>query len=208
MKWIKYFKNYKESLLINIEISGSDVMESLNMLEDVLLNSIDAKEVDLFDTLKVDKNLLDNKLNLDDLFNNVDFINSLTSLSLKKSNLEDTNSYQTFLTRPSKFMFIYGNNQNELENPIYILFQIKDGDQWQQTKLYKIGNDIKRFYDKLSSRTIEIVDGDENYIYTTSNGNDWELQNSNKANDIYKNNFRKEEIMKLIDDRNLKLNFI
>lgn len=208
MKWIKSFKNYKESLLINIEISGSDVMESLNMLEDVLLNSIDAKEVDLFDTLKVDKNLLNNKLDLDDLFNNVDFINSLTSLSLKKSNLEDTNSYQTFLTRPSKFMFIYGNNQNELENPIYILFQIKDGDQWQQTKLYKIGNDIKRFYDKLSSRTIEIVDGDENYIYTTSNGNDWELQNSNKANDIYKNNFRKEEIMKLIDDRNLKLNFI
>jgi hypothetical protein len=208
MKWIKYFKNYKESLLINIEISGSDVMESLNMLEDVLLNSIDAKEVDLFDTLKVDKNLLDNKLDLDDLFNNVDFINSLTSLSLKKSNLEDTNSYQTFLTRPSKFMFIYGNNQNELENPIYILFQIKDGDQWQQTKLYKIGNDIKRFYDKLSSRTIEIVDGDENYIYTTSNGNDWELQNSLSINDIYKSNFRKEEIMKLIDDRNLKLNFI
>ena len=53
MKWIKSFKNYKESLLINIEISGSDVMESLNMLEDVLLNSIDAKEVDLFDTLKM-----------------------------------------------------------------------------------------------------------------------------------------------------------
>lgn len=208
MKWIKSFKNYKESLLINIEISGSDVMESLNMLEDVLLNSIDAKEVDLFDTLKVDKNLLDNKLNLDDLFNNVDFINSLTSLSLKKSNLEDTTSYQTFLTRPSKFMFIYNNQQNELENPIYILFQVKDGDQWQPSKLYKIGNDIKRFYDKLSSRTIEIIDGDENYIYTTSNGSDWELQNSDKINDVYKKNFRKDEIMKLLDDRNLKLNFI
>lgn len=208
MKWIKSFKNYKESLLINIEISGSDVMESLNMLEDVLLNSIDAKEVDLFDTLKVDKNLLNNKLDLDDLFNNVDFINSLTSLSLKKSNLEDTTSYQTFLTRPSKFMFIYNNQQNELENPIYILFQVKDGDQWQPAKLYKIGNDVKRFYDKLSSRTIEILDGDENYIYTTSNGNDWELQNSYKMNDIYKKNFRKEEIMKLLDDRNLKLNFI
>ena len=208
MKWIKSFKNYKESLLINIEISGSDVMESLNMLEDVLLNSIEAKEVDLFDTLKVDKNLLNNKLDLDDLFNNVDFINSLTSLSLKKSNLEDTTSYQTFLTRPSKFMFIYNNQQNELENPIYILFQVKNGDQWQPTKLYKIGNDVKRFYDKLSSRTIEILDGDENYIYTTSNGSDWELQNSDKMNDIYKKNFRKEEIMKLLDDRNLKLNFI
>jgi hypothetical protein len=105
-------------------------------------------------------------------------------------------------------MFIYKIEQNELENPIYILFQTKDGDKWDDAKLYKIEDDIKRFYDKLSSRTIEIVDGDENYIYTTSNGNDWELQNSDKANDIYKNNFRKDEIMKLLDDRHLKLNII
>jgi hypothetical protein len=208
MKWIKSYKKYKESLLINIELSGSDVMESLNMLEDLLLNSINAKEIDLFDTLSLDKETYNGKIDLDYLFNNSDFVDKLTSLSLKKSNLEDTTTYQTFLTRPSKFMFIYKIEQNELENPIYILFQTKDGDKWDDAKLYKIEDDIKRFYDKLSSRTIEIVDGDENYIYTTSNGNDWELQNSDKANDIYKNNFRKEEIMKLLDDRHLKLNII
>jgi hypothetical protein len=208
MKWIKSYKNYKESLLINIELSGSDVMESLNMLEDLLLNSINAKEIDLFDTLSLDKETYNGKIDLDYFFNNSDFIDKLTSLSLKKSNLEDTTTYQTFLTRPSKFMFIYKIEQNELENPIYILFQTKDGDKWDDAKLYKIEDDIKRFYDKLSSRTIEIVDGDENYIYTTSNGNDWELQNSDKANDIYKNNFRKDEIMKLLDDRHLKLNII
>ena len=208
MKWIKSYKNYKESLLINIELSGSDVMESLNMLEDLLLNSINAKEIDLFDTLSLDKETYNGKIDLDYFFNNSDFVDKLTSLSLKKSNLEDTTTYQTFLTRPSKFMFIYKIEQNELENPIYILFQTKDGDKWDDAKLYKIEDDIKRFYDKLSSRTIEIVDGDENYIYTTSNGNDWELQNSDKANDIYKNNFRKDEIMKLLDDRHLKLNII
>lgn len=208
MKWIKSYKSYKESLLINIELSGSDVMESLNMLEDLLLNSINAKEIDLFDTFNIDKDFYSDKLDLDYLFNNSEFIDKLTSLSLKKSNLEDTTTYQTFLTRPSKFMFIYKMEQNELENPIYIFFQVKDGEKWEKAKLYKIEDDIKRFYDKLSSRTIEVVDGDENYIYTTSNGNDWELQNSDKANDIYKNNFRKDEIMKLLDDRHLKLNII
>ena len=208
MKWIKSYKKYKESLLINIELSGSDVMESLNMLEDLLLNSINAKEIDLFDTFSLDKDSYNDKLDLDYLFNNSDFVDKLTSLSLKKSNLEDTTTYQTFLTRPSRFMFIYKIEQNELENPIYIFFQTKDGDKWDNAKLYKIEDDIKRFYDKLSSRTIEIVDGDENYIYTTSNGNDWELQNSDKSNDIYKNNFRKDEIMKLLDDRHLKLNII
>ncbi len=208
MKWIKSYKSYKESLLINIELSGSDVMESLNMLEDLLLNSINAKEVDLFDTFNIDKDFYSDKLDLDYLFNSSEFIDKLTSLSLKKSNLEDTTTYQTFLTRPSKFMFVYKMEQNELENPIYILFQVKDGEKWEKAKLYKIEDDIKRFYDKLSSRTIEVVDGDENYIYTTSNGNDWELQNSDKMNDIYKKNFRKEEIMKLLDDRHLKLNII
>jgi len=208
MKWIKSYKNYKESLLINIELNGSDIMESLNMLEDLLLNSINAKEVDLFDTLKLDKKYYNDKLDLDFLFNNSDFIDNLTSLSLKKSNLEDTSTYQTFLTRPSRFMFIYNIEQNELENPIYVFFQVKDGDKWESAKLYKVESDVKRFYDKLSSRTIEIVDGDDNYIYSTSNGNDWELQNSDKSNDIYQNNFRKEEIMKLLDDRNLKLNII
>ena len=208
MKWIKSYKSYKESLLINIELSGSDVMESLNMLEDLLLNSINAKEIDLFDTFNIDKDFYSDKLDLDYLFNNSEFIDKLTSLSLKKSNLEDTTTYQTFLTRPSKFMFIYKMDQNELENPIYIFFQVKDGEKWEKAKLYKIEDDIKRFYDKLSSRTIEVVDGDENYIYTTSNGNDWKLENSDKANDIYKNNFRKDEIMKLLDDRHLKLNII
>jgi hypothetical protein len=200
MKWIKSYKNYKESLLINIELSGSDVMESLNMLEDLLLNAINAEEVDIFDTLEFPKNNLD----IDYLFNSADFLDSLTKRSLKKSQLEDTKTYQTFLKKPCKFVLIYQKDKNELENPTYILFQIDNN----KAKLYKVNGEIKRFYDKLSSRTIEIIDGDENYIYTTSNGNDWELQNSLKVNDIYKKNFRKEELQNLLDERKVKLNII
>jgi hypothetical protein len=204
MKWLKTFKKYKESLVINLEFETIDVMESLNIIQDVLLNSIKAEEIDIFDTLKLSNRDID----LDVLSNNVEFINSLTSLALKKSNVENTETYQTFLNTPCKFMFIFGQEQNELENPIYMILQIKEGGVWKDVKLYKVGADVKQFYDKLSSKTIEIVDGDENYIYVTSNGNDWELQNSNKANDIYVNNLRKDELQKLLDERKVKINII
>lgn len=209
MKWIKSYKKYKESLVIDLTFQSVDLMESLNIWHDVLLNSINAEEVDIFDTLKLPNDLKSN-LDLDFLFNNVEFINSLSSLALKKSQLEDTETYQTFLNKPCKFMFIYGQEQNELENPLYIIFQVWNNSlkKWDDSKLYKVNSDVKKFYDKLSSKTIEIVDGDENYIYTTSNGSDWELQNSDKENDTYKKVFRKEELQSLLDDRNIQLNII
>jgi hypothetical protein len=209
MKWIKSYKKYKESLVIDLTFQSVDLMESLNIWHDVLLNSINAEEVDIFDTLKLPNDLKSN-LDLDFLFNNVEFINSLSSLALKKSQLEDTETYQTFLNKPCKFMFIYGQEQNELENPLYIIFQVWNNSlkKWDDSKLYKVNSDVKKFYDKLSSKTIEIVDGDENYIYTTSNGSDWELQNSDKENDTYKKVFRKEELQSLLDERNIQLNII
>jgi hypothetical protein len=63
-------------------------------------------------------------------------------------------------------------------------------------------------YDKLTSRTIEIVDGDQNYIYTSDNANEWILQNSDKENDVYKSVFRKEELEELIRDKKIKINVI
>jgi hypothetical protein len=71
-----------------------------------------------------------------------------------------------------------------------------------------VNDDVKKFYDKLSSKTIEITDGDENYIYQTSNGSDWELQNLQKENDIYQRYFRKEQLQQLLSDRNVKLTII
>ena len=102
-------------------------------------------------------------------------------------------------------MFIYGQEQNELENPLYIIFQTWNETlkKWEDVKLYKVNNNVKNFYDKLSSKTIEVVDGDQNYIYNTSNGNEWILQNSDKENDTYKRVFRKEELQKLLDDKNI-----
>jgi hypothetical protein len=107
-------------------------------------------------------------------------------------------------------MFLFDINSNELENPNYLLFQVWNDtlDKWNDVKLYKINEDIRRFYDKLTSRTIEIVDGDQNYIYSSYNANEWTLQDTNKENDIYKKTFRKEEMQDFLKDRNVKVNII
>ena len=67
---------------------------------------------------------------------------------------------------------------------------------------------LKKFYDKLSSKTIEVTDGDGNYIYVTSDGNTWELQNLDKENDVYKRFFRKEELQSLLNNKNVKVSII
>jgi hypothetical protein len=150
------------------------------------------------------------KLDFEFLQDNVEFINSLSSIAIKKSTLQNSEEYQTFLNKPCKFMFLYDINSNELENPVYLLFQVWNESikKWDDVKLYKINDDVKKFYDKLTSRTIEIVDGDQNYIYQTSNGNEWVLQNVDKENDIYKKTFRKEELQEMLASKSVTVNII
>jgi hypothetical protein len=209
MKWIKNFTNYKESLHIDLTFNQVDLMESLNIWHDVLLTAISAEQVDLFDTIKLPQEF-QNKQDIEILSNNIEFVNSLSSIGLKKSQVQNTDDFETFVNKPCRFMFIYDLNSNELENPEYILFQTWNETlkKWDEVKLFKVKDDIKKFYDKLTSRTIEIIDGDENYIYTTSNGNDWNLQNSDKENDTYQKTFRKEELQKILDDKKITLNII
>ena len=211
MKKIKNYKDFKESLVIDLTFQRvEDLLESLTIWHDALLSSIGAEETNIFDTLKLPQDDFTNNLDLDFRSDSIEFINSLSSLSLKKSELKNSDDYQTFLNKPCKFMFIYDINSNELENPVYLLMQIWNDtiDKWQDVKIYKVNDDVKKFYDKLTSRTIEIVDGDQNFIYTTSNGNEWVLQNSDKENDIYKKTFRKEELEDLIRDKKIKINVI
>jgi len=191
-------------------MSSVDILESMNIWHDVLLSAISAEEKDMFDTLKLPKDFYQGRLTLDFLSDNIEFVNSLSSLGLKKSPVQNTEEYQTFVNKPCKWMFIYGIESNELENPIYITFQTWNETlkQWNDVKLFKINDDIKKFYDKLASKTIEVADGDENFIYVTSNGNDWELQNLDKENDTYKRFFRKEELQSLLNNKNVKVSII
>jgi maltooligosyltrehalose synthase len=210
MKTIKTYKQFKESLVIDLVTMSVDILESMNIWHDVLLSAISAEEKDIFDTLKLPKDFYQGRLTLDFLSNNIEFINSLSSLGLKKSPLQNTEDYQTFVNKPCKWMFIYDIASNELENPVYIAFQVwnETNKNWEDVKLFKVNGDVKKFYDKLSAKTIEVTDGDENYIYTTSDGNTWELQNLDKENDIYKRFFRKDELQSLLNERKVRLSII
>jgi glycosyltransferase involved in cell wall biosynthesis len=133
-----------------------------------------------------------------------------SEIGLKKSSIQNSDDFENFMNKPCKFMFIYKIESNELENPEYILFQnwnetIK---KWDDLKMYSVKDNIQKFYDKLTSRTIEIIDGDKNYIYTTSNGNDWVLQNSYNEDVTYKKSLRKEDIQKILDERNIEYKVI
>lgn len=211
MKKIKTYYEFKESLVIDLNFQNiEDLLESLSVWHDALLSAVGAEEVNIFDTLKLRQDEFSDNLDLESLGDNVEFINSLSSIALKKSPIQNSDDFQTFLNKPCRFMFLYDINSNELENPIYIMIQIYNDTlgSWTNSKIYKIQDDVKKFYDKLTSRTIEIVDGDQNFIYSTSNGNEWLLQNKDVENDIYRQNFRKEELEDLIRDKKIKINVI
>lgn len=210
MRKIKTYKQFKESLVIDLNFQNvEDLLESLTIWHDALLNAIRAEEQDIFSTLKLSDDFID-KLQFDDLQDSVEFINTLSSIALKKSTVQNSDDYQTFLNKPCKFMFLFDINSNELENPNYLLFQVWNDtlDKWEDVRLYKVNDDVKKFYDKLTSRTIEITDADQNYIYQTSNGNEWVLQNVDKENDTFKRSFRKEELQELLRDKKVSVNII
>jgi hypothetical protein len=210
MKVIKSYSKFKESLVIDLMVMSVDILESMNIWHDVLLSAISAEEKDIFDTLKLPKDFYEGRLTLDFLSNNIEFVNSLSSLGLKKSVVQISDEYETFLNKPCKWMFIYDISSNELENPLYITFQVwnQTNKEWDDVKFFSINGDVKKFYDKLSSKTIEVTDGDDNYIYITSDGNTWELQNLDKENDVYKRFFRKDELQSLLNDRKVTVSII
>jgi len=210
LNYLKKYKSYLESKTIDIRIIQIDINESLGQFYDSILKSIGAEEVNIYDTLNLPEDDFVDKLNLDMLTTNHEFIHSLSSLGLKKSNVTNTDDFETFLNKPCRFMLIHRVEANELENPDFIIFQSwnETSTSWDTSRMFKIKGDIKTFYDKLSSKVIEIDDEGNNYIYQTSNGNEWNLQNTDKENDIYKKYFRKDDFEKLLNDRKVKINII
>jgi hypothetical protein len=210
MKFVKRYKSFKESIQIDIKLIEIDINESLGLFYDSIMKSIGAEEVDFFDTFKLPKNEFSSKLNLDLLTTNPEFIHSLSTNNLKKSNVTNSDDFETFLNKPCRFMLIHKVNANELENPDYILFQSWNDSlsKWEGLRMFKISGEIKKFYDKLSSKVIEIQDAGENYIYSTTNGNEWFLQNQEKESDIYQKYFRKEDFQNLLNDRKVTINII
>jgi hypothetical protein len=210
MKYLKSYQKYLESLVIDVALVDIDINESLGMFYENILKSIGAEEVDIYDTFHLPQQDFADKLNLDLLTTNTEFINSLSSIGLKTSSLQNTEDLETFLNKPCRFILVYNIGANELENPIYIIFQSWNDtlNKWDDSKLYKVNSDIKNFYDKLSSKVIEIEHDGNKYIYNSSNTNEWTLSNIEKENDQFKKYFRKDEFEKLINELKPTINII
>jgi len=211
MKWIKGYKSFTESIKFDLSIVNIDINESLSIWYDALLDSIGAEEVDIFDTFKLPKDDYVDKLDIEYLSDNIEFINSLSSIGLKKASMQSSDDFETFVNKPCRFMFIYNIESNELENPNYLLIQSWNDTlkKWDNSKLYKVNDDINKFYNKLSSKIIEVEDDGEKYIYNTSNkGNEWILQNLDAETDTFKKYLRKEDFEDLLKQRKVKIRVI
>jgi len=222
MKWIKTWKNFSESLQWDISILNVDLNESLGMFYENILKSIGAEEIEIDDkkyTLKLTDprgretkmDLLEDDIlkGLETLSNNSDFINSLKNTGLKKSPLQSTEDFDTFVNRPSRFIMIYRIEANELENPEYIIFQSWNSvlSKWEDPKLFKIKGNFKNFYDKLSSRDIELEWDNKKWTYHTANKNEWILKNGDET-DMFKKNLRKDELEKVINDNKIRITIL
>jgi len=165
-----------------------------------LLRSIDAQQVLMGDIIGFNS---ENFYSIDELIKDKDFLKKLDRKGFKKNNIEYSKDCETFLSKTSdiKFFLIFDKNDSELDEPEYIVFQSQKGGRWSPIVTYKVNENIKKFYDDLSSKTIEIKRGDKNYIYRTSNaGNDWKLQNiQNKTND-FKDVMSNDEIKNQLND--------
>ena len=78
------------------------------------------------------------------------------------------------------------------------IYQNKYDSVYTNVKLFKVNGDVKRFYDILSSKTIELFHNDSNYIYKTSNTNDWELQNLLDETKMFKRFLNNTELIDLM----------
>lgn len=174
---------------------------------DTILNKIGAERVYMGDELMVNSEKFNN---IEQLVLDKDFLEKLNKKNFKKGNIEYTKDCETFLedNLDLKFFSIFNKDDSELNDPEYIVLQSKPSKsyKWNQIKMYKVNGNIRRFYDTMTNKTIEIKDGKENYIYLTSNaGKDWTLQNIDKKNKTYKNIMSDDEIKQIMRTRKIDI---
>jgi len=210
--------NYNQYILENIfttdvinTFNDIDILESIVTDTKSLLNSIEAKEFDLYYEFDIDSKYKFETI--EDLYNNENFNATLFKKKLKKDNIESTDESETFIDKTInvKFFLIHRKDDNQLSKPIAIIFQskLKNNNKWDKLKAYYVNQDMKKFYDKLSSKTIEITKNNKKYIYLTSNsGNDWVLQSPDMEDDIFKQIISQQDIKAILKDKNVNITII
>ncbi len=192
-KYIKSFNTFNK-----IE----NIIESFNLFEKDILSAIKAEDVGFkeFD-------LSNNFIKIEDVYNDIEF-NKNMSENYKKSQIYNTKDYETFLDSPIKYFFLFGIDKNELENPSYIVLETVDLEK-NSVRIFKINDNIKNFYDKLTSKTIEIYDDNIKYIYQTFSNNEWVLKSGN-SNEYWGKIIRKNDFYNKLKTKlkSIKINLI
>jgi len=191
---MKTLKNYNtfifESAIEMVEVfNDADILESIVTDSDSLLKSIKAEEVDLFQSFKFNPDDISSNVSIEELYDNKPFNDSINRKDFKKNELESTEETETFIddTIVVKFFSVYEKDASELEQPKYIIYQNKKktSNDWEPVKCYKVNDNMKHFYDKLTNKSVEIKKSGKTYLYNTSNsGNDWVLQAQSEEGDF------------------------
>lgn len=211
MKLKGFLQFVKENIEMTEIIGDANVLESIVTDSETLLKSINAEQVLMGDVLDFNSEKFNN---LDELAADADFLRKLDKKGYKKNNIEYSKDCETFLdkTLDIKFFLIFKKDDSELEpKPEFIVFQSKGKNtpKWEAIKMYKVNENIRNFYDKLSSKTIEIKRGNKNYIFKTSNaGNDWKLQNIQNKDNVFKDIMSNDEIKATLKDGGTSITII
>jgi len=217
---MKNLKNYNTFIFENViemqeVFNDVDILESIVTDSDELLNTIKAKEVDLYQTFELNPDVLKAHFTIQELYDNQNFNKSLNKKGFKKNEMESTEETETFIddTIVVKFFSVYKKSASELEQPEFIIYQSKkrSDKQWNDVKCYKVNDNMKNFYDKLTNKTVEIKKGDKTYIYITSNsGNDWQLQKSlkNQQTDRFKEYMTNDDIKAILLDNDVSITIL
>lgn len=192
MRFIKTYESFK----VEEPKTMSELLEKLSVVEKNIMDSIEADPIDNKIFFNTDLDISD----IDSLSNNSEFSKLLKIKGLSKSNVEHTDDYETFLLSPFKYILLRDVDKNNLQDPDFIILQTFNSTEqdWNEIRVYKVNGNFRNFYDKLSNRTIELTDGKDNYIYSTSNKNEWELVNHN-GNETFPKYIRKEDLLNLIN---------
>ena len=176
-----------------------------------LLQSIDAEQVDFYYKLGISKDKFMDK-DIEEIFNDSDFNNALYDKKLKKSELTSTLETENFLKKQYdiRYFLLIDRDIPKIDTPKYIIFQYSKKELgWSDVFMYKVNGNIRNFFEKMTSRTIEIVDNNKRYVYQTSNsGNNWTLQNIDDKTDTFKETFENDDLRDLLKNKDLKLNVI
>lgn len=175
------------------------IKESITTDVDGLLQSINDKKVDFYSIGLSNDNYINKTLEF--LYDDADFNNQLFKENLKKGEMDSTMEIENFLRKDidMKFFFLYNRNETVLDNPDYLILQYFKDNKWYPIEIYKIKGSIQNFYEKLTAKTIKLIQDNVTYIYETSNsGNNWILKDKNKKTDKFKENLTTDEIKQLV----------